>query len=45
MAEYFRYSYDFTTAPDFPFVIGVPAQFARNSIRGGVLVFLPLLRR
>ena len=45
MAEYFRYSYDFTTAPDFPFVIGVPEQFARNSIRGGVLVFLPLLRR
>ena len=45
MAEYFRYSYDFTTAPNFPFVIGVPERFSRNSIRGGVLVFLPILPR
>lgn len=43
--EYFRYAYDFTNAPDFPFVPGVPERFARNSIRGGVLVFLPLVQR
>jgi hypothetical protein len=44
-AEYFRYAYDFTNSPDYPFVLGVPERFARNSIRGGVLVFLPLVQR
>jgi hypothetical protein len=43
--EYFRYSYDFTNAPDFPTLIGVTERFTRNSIRGGVLVFLPLSPR
>jgi len=41
--EYFRYKYDFTNAPPFPFLFGVPQKFARNSIRGGVSVFFPLV--
>jgi hypothetical protein len=41
-AEYFRYLYDFTQSPGRPFLFGVPERFARHSIRGGVLVFLPI---
>ncbi|HTM31487.1 MAG TPA: hypothetical protein VL263_09285 [Vicinamibacterales bacterium] len=41
--EYFRYKYDFTNSPPYPFLIGVPQKFARNSIRGGVVVFFPLV--
>ena len=44
-AEYFRYAYDFTNAPAFPELIGVDEKFTRNSIRGGVLVFLPISPR
>jgi hypothetical protein len=43
-AEYFRYSYDFTNAPGFPALIGVPERFRRNSLRGGVSIFQPILR-
>ena len=41
--EYFRYKYDFINSPPYPFLIGVPQRFARNSIRGGVVVFFPLV--
>jgi hypothetical protein len=44
-AQYFYFSFDFTDAPGLPTAIGVPTQFARNSLRGGVSVFLPLSRR
>jgi hypothetical protein len=43
--QYFYYSYDFTNAPGLPTLIAVPEQFSRNSLRGGVTVFLPLSRR
>jgi hypothetical protein len=43
--EYFHYTYDFTNSPNYPFLIGVPQRFARNSIRGGVSVFWPILPR
>lgn len=45
IAEYFRYSYDFTNAPGFPTLIGVPERFRRNGLRGGVSVFLPIIPR
>ncbi len=44
-AQYFYYAYDFTNAPGLPALIAVPDKFARNSLRGGVSVFLPLSRR
>jgi hypothetical protein len=44
-AEYFRYTYDFTSAPGFPTLIGVPERFTRNSLRGGVSMFLPISPR
>lgn len=44
-AEYFRFSYDFTNAPDNPLVPGVPPRFGRNSFRGGVVMFFPLASR
>jgi hypothetical protein len=44
-AEYFRYSYDFTSSPGFPTLIGVPERFKRNSLRGGVSMFLPIIPR
>lgn len=44
-AEYFRYSYDFTNAPGFPTLIGVPERFRRNGLRGGVSIFLPIIPR
>ncbi|HVG83706.1 MAG TPA: hypothetical protein VM820_04280 [Vicinamibacterales bacterium] len=43
--QYFRYSYDFTNSPGVPFLIGVPERFARHSLSGGVLVFLPISSR
>ena len=43
--QYFYYSYDFTDAPGLPTIIAVPERFSRNSLRGGVSVFLPLSRR
>jgi hypothetical protein len=42
-AEIFRYRYDFTDSPNFPFLTGVPLRFARNSIRGGVVITLPIV--
>ena len=44
-AQYFYYSYDFTNAPGLPALIAVPQRFSRNSLRGGVSVFLPISRR
>ena len=44
-AQYFRYTYDFTNSPGVPFLIGVPERFARHSLSGGVLVFLPISSR
>jgi len=44
-AQYFYYSYDFTNAPGLPTLIAVPERFSRNSLRGGVSVFLPISRR
>jgi hypothetical protein len=44
-AQYFYFSFDFTDAPGLPTVIGVPTRFARNSLRAGVSVFLPISRR
>jgi len=43
--QYFYYSYDFTEAPGFPALIAVPERFSRNSLRGGVSVFLPIRPR
>jgi hypothetical protein len=43
--QYFYYSYDFTNAPGLPILIAVPERFSRNSLRGGVSVFLPISRR
>jgi len=41
-AEYLRYSYDFGSG--FTSLIGVPDLFRRNSLRGGVSMFLPITR-
>jgi hypothetical protein len=44
-AEYLRYHYDFSNQPLLPAVLGVPNVFRRNSIRGGVSMYLPVSAR
>jgi hypothetical protein len=43
-AEYFHYSYDYTDTPALALLSGIPQSFTRNSLRGGLAVWLPLVR-
>jgi hypothetical protein len=43
-AEYFRYFYDYTNTPGLALLTGIPQDFTRNSIRGGLAVWFPVVR-